>query len=67
MTLKEFPVLSRPRSGRVEGRTALIQLGYSLLRRGDEFMGGGGINSQTLEARHSPPIAMLLRFADPGL
>jgi hypothetical protein len=44
-----------------------IQLDYSLLRRGDELMGGGGINSQTLEVRHCPPIAMLLRFEDAEL
>ncbi len=29
MALKEFLILSRPRSGRVEGRTALIQFDYS--------------------------------------
>ncbi len=37
MTLKEFLILSRPRSGRVEGRTALIQLDYSLSRGNDDI------------------------------
>jgi hypothetical protein len=36
MALKSFLILSRPRSGRVEGRTALIQFDYTLLRRDDE-------------------------------
>jgi hypothetical protein len=36
MALKEFLILSRPLSGRVEGRTALIQLDYSLFRGGDK-------------------------------
>jgi hypothetical protein len=38
MILKEYLILSRPRGGRVEGRTVLIQvasgLGYSVLRPG---------------------------------
>ncbi len=48
MALKEFLILSRPLSGRVEGRTALIQLDYSLEGRrpwfrstGDDPLGKG--------------------------
>jgi hypothetical protein len=48
MELKEFLILSRPLSGRVEGRTALIQLDYSLEGRrpwfrstGDDPLGKG--------------------------
>ena len=37
MALKSFLTLSRPRSGRVEGRKALIQLGDSLRRQDDEI------------------------------
>jgi hypothetical protein len=41
MALKEYLILSRPRSGRVEGRAVLIQVAsgfdYSLFRRDDKI------------------------------
>jgi hypothetical protein len=45
MALKSFLILSRPRSGHVEGRTTLIQLDYGLFCGNDELDGRQGFHN----------------------